>query len=252
MDIHDVSEYISWPIPRPEFYIQDILPKQGSMLLYGEPKVKKSWLAQYLAYCISVGEPCVGFRTTQARVFLGNFEISVNAYAWRLKDMARNFTLQERMLYEGTQVLTQLEQTEQFNSFRALMRVLMPKVIVLDCLAMCFGGDENNGEQMGQFIGNMAILKEELGCSLIIVHHTNKNQLASSSVDRARGHSRLTGWVDTLVYMAPQPSGVQLQIKARQATRELGNVNIEFHDYLWSVRGAADATVTQTPAVVVE
>ena len=252
MDIHDVSEYVTWNIPRPEFYIQDILPKQGTMLLYGEPKVKKSWLAQFMAFCVSLGEPCIGFNTTQARTFLGNFEISAHAQAWRLKDMAEHFTLQEQMLYEGTHVLMYLNETEQFNQFRALMRVLEPKVIVLDCLAMCFSGDENNGEQMAQFIGNMATLKEELDCSLIIVHHSNKNQLASSSVDRARGHSRLTGWVDSLVYMVSQPSGVQLQIKARQATREIPNINIQFHDYIWTLRGAQTATVTQTPAVVTE
>ena len=57
-----------------------------------------------------------------------------------------------------------------------------------------------------------------------------------NSVDRARGHSRLSGWVDTLAYLCEQPSGLQLQIKARQATREIPNMNIRFEDYMWSRR----------------
>ena len=237
MEFHDVSEYISWNLPRPEFYIQDILPKQGVLLLYGNPKVKKSWLAEYMAFCISLGEEFLGFRTEQARVFLANFEISPIAYHWRLRDMAVNFELQPQMFYEGTQMLMYLDEQESFNRFAAVLREVQPKVIILDCLAMCFGGDENNGEQIAGFIRNISELKAEHEASVVIVHHTNKNLLVSSSVDRARGHSRLAGWVDTLVYMAEQPSGVQLQFKARQATREIYNLNIQFENYLWTRRG---------------
>lgn len=237
MEIHDVAEYITWNIPRPSFYIQDILPKQGVMLLYGDPKVKKSWLVQHMAYCISVGEEWLGFNTEQARVLIAQFEISPIAYAWRLKDMARNFELQNQMLYEVSPTLMYLEDEENFNRFAAAIRGIQPKVIILDCLAACFGGDENNGEQMASFIEKMVALKTEHEASLVIVHHANKNQLVSSSVNKARGHSRLTGWVDTLVYMAEQPSGIQLQFKARQATRELYNLNIEFSNYNWTRRG---------------
>ncbi len=236
MEVHDVSELIHWNIPRPAFYLQDILPKEGVMLLYGDPKVKKSWLVQHMAYCLAVGDEWLGFRTEQARVLLANFEISWRAYVWRLKDMSRNFTLQSQMLYETSPMLMFLEEEVNFNRFRDLVRRIQPEVIILDCLAGSFGGDENNGEQMAGWIGRMNELRIENNSSMVIVHHTNKNLLSTSSVDRARGHSRLAGWVDTLLYMVGQPTGVQLQFKARQATRELSNLNIRFQNYLWSVR----------------
>lgn len=236
MEVHDVSEYIHWQIPRPEFYIQDILPKQGVMLVYGNPKVKKSWLVQYTAYCISIGEEWLGFRTEQARVLLAQFEISPLAYAWRLRDMARNFELQPQMLYETSPMLMYLDDDENYNRFMAVIRRIEPKVIILDCLAACFGGDENSGADMARLIERISVLKAECESSVILVHHTNKNLLSTSSVDRARGHSRLAGWVDTLVYMAEQPSGVQLQFKARQSTRELSNLNVRFENYLWTRR----------------
>lgn len=240
MIVHDVSEYVTWDIPRPEFYIQDILPKQGVMLIYGNPKVKKSWLVQHMAYCLSVGEEWLGFRTEQARTLLAQFEIAPIAYAWRLKDMARNFTLQSQMLYETSPMLMYLDDRENYNRFAAGIREIQPKIIVLDCLAACFGGDENDGHDIANFIEKISNLKSEHEASVIIVHHTNKNLLSSSSVDRARGHSRLAGWVDTLLYMAEQPSGVQLQFKARQSTRELRNINVEFTNYSWVRRNVAD------------
>ncbi len=240
MEVHDVSDYVTWNIPRPEFYIQDILPKQGVMLIYGNPKVKKSWLVQHMAFTLAIGDEWLGFRTEPARVLLANFEISPIAYFWRLRDMARNYQLPAQMLYEVSPMLMYLDEQENFNRFASWVREMNPDVIILDCLAACFGGDENDGGQMARWIARMGELKAENDASLIIVHHTNKNLLSTSSVDRARGHSRLTGWVDTLCFIMEQPSGVQLQFKARQATRELRNLNIQFQDYNWTIRGGAN------------
>ena len=206
------------------------------MLLYGNPKVKKSWLSQYMAFCISVGIDCLGFRTEQVRVLIAQFEISPIAYAWRLRDMAVNFQLQNQMLYETSPMLMYIDEEENFNVFAAAIRPYHPKVIILDCLAACFGGDENNSRDIARFIEKVAILKAEHEAAVILVHHTNKNLLATSSVDRARGHSRLAGWVDTLLYLCEQPTGVQLQIKARQATRDIHNINIVFENYLWRIQ----------------
>ena len=236
MIIYDVASYIRQNLPRPQFYIQDILPKQGVMLLYGSPKVKKSWLSEYIAFCISLGVDCLGLRTEQAKVFIAQFEISPLAYHWRLKDMAQHFELQDNFLFEASPMLLYLDEEENFNRFMASLGNIQPKVIILDCLAACFGGDENNGEDMARFIEKMSILKQEFDASLIIVHHTNKQDMVSSSVNRARGHSRLAGWVDTLVYLAEQPTGVQLQIKARQASHEIHNINVIFENYLWQIR----------------
>lgn len=236
MIIHDVNQYIHWDLPRPEFYIQDVLPKQGVLLLYGNPKVRKSWLAQYMAFCIAVGIPCLGLRTEQTRTLISNFEISPIAYAWRLRDMAQHFQMQDGFFYECSPMLMYLDEDENYNRFAAAIRPTAPKVIVLDCLQACFGGDENNGEDMARFIEKINALKTEFEASIILVHHTNKNLVSNSSVDKARGHSRLAGWVDTLIFMCEQPTGVQLQIKARQSTREVPNINISFENYMWRVR----------------
>lgn len=236
MLVHDVSEYITWQLPRPEFYIKDILPKQGVMLVYGEPKVKKSWLVEYMGFCLSTGTEWLGLRTEQARTLICNFEISPIAYAWRLRDMAVNFHVQNQMFYETSPMLMYLDDDQNFNEFKAGVRELAPRVIVLDCLAACYGGDENDGEQMARWIEKISQLKQENEASIVIVHHTNKNLLSNSSVDRARGHSRLTGWVDTLCYMVQQPLGIQLQFKARQATREVPNSNIRFDNFMWTLR----------------
>jgi len=237
--IHDVSEYVTWNIPPVQFYIQDLLPKEGSLLLYGAPGVKKSWLVQGMAYTLATGDEWLGFRVEQARTLLVNFEISAVSYHWRLRDMSGAYTLPPQMLFESSPNTLYLEIRENFNRFMEDIRPIAPEVVILDCLQGCYGSDENSTQEMSVFLGHMAELKAEFHCSLVIVHHSNKNLFVGSSMDRSRGTTKLPGWVDTVVYMVKQPSGtVQLQFsKTRQSRRELRNMNINFHDYIWEVGG---------------
>jgi RecA-family ATPase len=236
MDLHDVNVLIHQNLPRPEFYIEDILPKQGVMLVYGNPKVKKSWLVSHMGYAIATGDNWLGLHTTQGRVFMGQFEISPYSYANRMQSMGRHFQLQDNMYFETSPGLCYLEEPENYNRLKEVINRVEPAVIFLDCMAACFGGDENDSREMAHFIEIATDLRALHNSSLVIVHHTNKNILTNNSVDRARGHSRLAGWVDTLLYMAEQPTGVQLQIKSRQATREIPNINVGFTDHNWIIR----------------
>jgi len=241
INVHDVSEYITRDLPRPIFYIEELLPKDGSLLLYGNPKVRKSWLAEYMGFCIANGIEFLGFPTTQSRVLLAQFEIGVYSYWWRLKLMGQRFQTQEQRLFETSPGRLYLNEQLNYNVFLSAIRHTNPQVIIIDCMSAAFSGDENSGEAMAQTIMILTNLKNEFGrdTSIVLVHHTNKNLLSNSSVDRARGHSSLTGWADTLMYMAEQPTGVQLQIKSRQATREIDNVNITFDRdrHIWSLQG---------------
>ena len=150
--------------------------------------------------------------------------------------MSRNFTLQSQMLYEMSPGLLYIDEQENFNRLSAAVREIQPKVIILDCLAACFGGDENDSRDMARFVGNVSQLRAENDASIVLVHHTRKTPSVSSFAEMARGQSRLAGWVDTLVYMAQQPTGIQLQFMARQASRELHSVNIRFTGGIWERR----------------
>ena len=237
MIIHDIAEYVTWNIPPLEFYIQDLLTKEGTMLLYGAAGVKKSWLVEYLGFCIASGEEWLGFRTMQARVLVVNFEISSISYYWRLKNMSHIFATPPQSYYEGSPSVLYLEDRGTFERFAADVRPIHPEVIILDCLQGCYGGSENKTEEMSGFIWNMVELKSEHQAALVIVHHANKNPFVISSMDKARGSTKLTGWVDTVLYMAEQPSGTQLQFgKTRHSRNPLHPLNIKFEDYIWSRR----------------
>jgi len=187
-----------------------------------------------MGFCIATGSEWLGFPTQQARVLIVNFEISAIGYHWRLRDMSRNFTLEPQMLYEASPSIIPLEERGVFDRFAADVRPIQPNIIILDCLSGCFTGDENSSREMSSWIMNISELKAEHHAAVVIVHHSNKNLLAISAMDRSRGHTKLPGWVDTVIYMVNQPSGVQLQFsKTRLSRREIRSLNIRFQDYNW-------------------
>jgi len=240
--IHDVSEYVAWNVRSPDFFIKDLLPRGGSLLLYGQPGVMKSWLSQHMGYCIATGTEWLGFPTFQGRTLVVNFEISAPSYHGRLRLMSRRFELEPQTLYEYSPSLLYLENDRVFHGFQEKIDEISPDVIILDCLSGCFGGDENSSREMSELILHLTELKRETR-AIIVVHHSNKNILATNPMDRSRGHTKLTGWVDSILYMVNQPAGKQVQFgKTRHSTRVLHSLNIRFDNYSWELRTGAGRT----------
>jgi hypothetical protein len=72
-----------------------------------------------------------------------------------------------------------------------------PSLIVIDTLARAMGeGDENTAKDMGAFVKNCDILRENLGCHVMVIHHSGKD-----SGRGARGSSSLYGAIDTELHL---------------------------------------------------
>lgn len=66
------------------------------------------------------------------------------------------------------------------------------RMVVIDTLARCFGGnDENSASDMGAFIVSCDRIKEATGATVVVVHHSGKNE-----INGARGSSALRAACD--------------------------------------------------------
>lgn len=223
-------------MPRPTFYIEHLLTEKGTMLLYGNAGAMKSWMAEYIGWCIATGTEWMGFTTRQARVLIANFELPQLVYFWRLRNMGRHFTLPNNTsFYEASPDEMALINRAEFDRFAEDIRPIAPQVIILDCFQAFFGGDENSLQEVGTFFRYLKELRDEFSSSIIIVHHTNKNELLSGAMGRVRGTSGLQGKVDTVVRLVEQPGGRQLQFEKYRvsAAAELFPINVKFEDYKW-------------------
>ena len=235
---HDVAEWTQQEVPHPPFFIQHILPKGGILMLYGDAGVMKSWMALHTAFCIATGSEWFDFRTYQARVLIVNFEIAPWGYHDRLVKVNGNFSVEIGMLMESSPGTIFLDEPGVFEAFKnELIEPLQPDVIILDCLARCYGGDENSNQELGRFFLKLDELKMD-GRSIILIHHCNKSMLITSTMGRARGGTRLTGDPDSVIRMVEQPTGRQLQFEKNRLCdiQNLYSKNIIFENYLWRLR----------------
>jgi RecA-family ATPase len=68
----------------------------------------------------------------------------------------------------------------------AIARAGVPLVLlVVDTLNRTFGGGDENGAEMTDYVDNVGRLKAEFGCTAIIVHHIPKN--AETVTERGHG-----------------------------------------------------------------
>src|SRR5439155_17182506 len=82
-----------------------------------------------------------------------------------------------------------------------------PVLIIIDTLARCLvGGDENSAKDMGIAIAALDRLRAELGCSVLVVHHTGH-----ANEERERGSSALRAAVDTLLVLRAAGSVITLK-----------------------------------------
>lgn len=237
MILNDVSEYVYRDLKPPMFFIEDILPQGGVLLLFGGPKVMKSWMSQQMGYAIATGKEWMGFISRQGKVIMFQFEISPIAYWLRLKLQYQHYPELKRgcgQYFEHSQLGMDLGNDEDFKHIAAHLIDTKPDVIFLDCLAACFKGDENSSKDMSDFIERINMLRNICGSAVVLVHHSRKMPALSSFAETARGAGRLAGWVDTLACLTSISSNKkQLQFMARQAVRELPPLDVTFQNHLF-------------------
>jgi hypothetical protein len=77
--------------------------------------------------------------------------------------------------------------------------------VIIDTLARCFSGDENQQEDMGQFVRRLDTLREQYAATVLVVHHSKK---ADSN---ERGSSAFRGACDTMMFVSKDGVDITLE-----------------------------------------
>lgn len=188
------------------------LINQGSLVaVYGQSNIGKSFVTLDMAGHIAIGRDWAGFKLKERGSVLvvageagGTYDARTSALKRRLglpEDIGeREFPL---VIYDDyidllgdPKVHGICEGVLELIAQQGFLREdtgLECKLIVVDTLSSVFGGgNENSSEDMGRFVSNMLQLVKMTGCTVVIVHHSGKDQSAG-----LRGHSKLIGGIDT-------------------------------------------------------
>lgn len=193
---YSTSELIQ--LPPPSWLVHSILPAGGLVGLYGRPGAGKSFIAIDLALCVATGRRWHGHAAKKQFVLYvsaeGGTGIAKRVSAWLSSNGVSPSVPDIGWIIESLPIYATSEDMSVL--FRRLDKEVQqyPKLVVIDTLARCLEGDENQQADMGRFIAGIDRMRHEWGATVIVVHHTRKSD------DDERGSSAFRGAAETMLF----------------------------------------------------
>lgn len=190
----------------PDWLLRGMLERDTFALIFGDPGTGKSFLAIDWACRIATGTP---WRDQAVKagpvVYLageGRQGFGRRTRAW---EQHHGVSLADAPLYVGPAVAI-ADPGELVDLIAAIDEGEAPALIVLDTLARCFGGgDENATKDMSAFVSACDALRRRYGCTILVVHHTGH-----ADKNRARGAIALKAALDAEYRLSDNDAGLKL------------------------------------------
>lgn len=177
----------------PDWLLRGMLERDTFALVFGDPGSGKSFLAIDWACRVVTGTPWRSHDVTQGPVVYVAGE-GQQGFGRRIRAWSEynGVSLADAPLYVAPAVAIP-EARDLIALVQAIHDVAgKPTLIVLDTLARCFGGgDENSTQDMSQFVSACDVLRRQYGCTILVVHHTGH-----ADKNRARGAIALKAALD--------------------------------------------------------
>jgi hypothetical protein len=221
MQLYSVGELFD--LPGPEWQIEKVFPMESFVVIYGASGEGKSFLALDMGLSVAQGKGWQGRAVQQGSVVYvaaeGGRSIRKRINAWMLHhnvgDIQNAF-----FLLEGVQVTND----EDVSSLIKLIhdRGIKPSLIVLDTLARCFvGGDENSAKEMGEFIDGVGKLQKAVGATVMVLHHTGKNGATE------RGSTALRGAADVMIHVSKLNDAITVENDKQKDDEEFEKITMD-------------------------
>ncbi|HDX3878228.1 TPA: AAA family ATPase [Escherichia coli] len=179
-----------------DYVVKGIIPAVSLCSIYGASGSYKSFLAGSWTCHVSTGRHWGGRRVAHGAVLYvvgeGGIGVPRRVRAWEVVhgEQVKNLYLVNRPIFPAAP----FDVDEMVIAARQVERETGKPVrmIILDTLARCFGGnDENDSRDMGAFIRGCDELKRRTGATVLVVHHSGKDETKG-----ARGSSAFRASLD--------------------------------------------------------
>lgn len=210
----------------PRFILDEIIPENSLVLLYGAPKVGKSSLVYYIVGLISMGIPVWGRKTTKKKVLYLDLEQSPQFAAERIK----------KQFSENLEDLD-MDLAFSFKNFkRGGLKVIEEKVnegygvVVIDTLAAFSAHKEGGNLYYNEYeiMSSFRSICKSSGITMIVVHHTNKQKLVS-------GSTALTGSADVIMEVRRMESRGWLYVDGKNVKRDRYVLGVDMNLGKWEI-----------------
>lgn len=204
------SDYFARPLPEENWLVEHLIPRGGTVQLYGKPKSGKSFLALTLASALGDGAPyflCREFRVkTRGTVLFLQLDTPPGLWTEYLHTTARPYGAVRwadamQVPEPPFDINMPVHQTWLHNQ----VVEHEPVLLVVDSLRELHRGDENDSAVMTKVF---ARLRKAIGldCAVLLLHHQKKigAMEVPDLIDSSRGASYIAGKVDVLMRLTGQ------------------------------------------------
>ena len=195
LQIFSLDEFVQQPVT--SSLVRGVIPAKAIVVIFGPPKGGKTFSACDLTMHAAHGldwQGCAVPRRLRVVYLCGEgvTGLRVRLKAW----LEHHDNIQEPGEFH---ILPQsLSLPDQVANLVEGMRPLNPDIVVTDTLNAYFGGgDENSTQDMTAWCGSIRYLRDCLGCSVVVIHHSGHGDSG-----RERGSIVLRATADVLVQVA--------------------------------------------------
>ena len=214
---------------KPDYLIEGLIEKGDQVLLYGQPKVGKTFLAIQMACALACQKPFLKWKIQKRRkVLYVNFEMGERVFSERISKFLdqpdSDLSPDDRVVFFDNQLAGNLvftvrprsvEILEQSDSLEKLISEEKPDFIVFDTLAKLHSENESENNAIQRVLTGIRNVCEldKVPITHMIVHHARKasiNMPENSPVlspAEIRGGSAIRGEADVILGLAKNTGG---------------------------------------------
>lgn len=198
--------------------VEPLWAAQAVGLLAGSPKTGKTWMALDLAVAVASNTHCLGSLPvlTHGPVLVYAAEDAQPILRERLAALVavRGISLETLPVSVIVEPVLRLDTERDQERLAETLRLLRPRLVVLDPLIRLHRLDENSSREVSALLSYFRQLQREYSVALLLVHHMRKGG-GSRPGENLRGSSDLHAWGDTLLYLRRTQEGILLTVEHR-------------------------------------
>ena len=230
-------------LPPPNPLVEGWIDKGTLNVIYGKPKMGKTFVGLDLAMCVATGSYWHGTPVEKANVLYIAAE-GVNYYAPRLRAWQQINNIHNPP--EGFTVFNGRIDLLDAGAVAELHSIIEEQeigLVVPDTLARCMpGAEENSSQSMGIAVDNMTAIARATGTTFCAIHHSGKDESKG-----LRGSSALLGALDSSLVLKASGNGIRLHAEDQRGHEQ---PNDKFFRLQQGVDGAAIVDIDREGATL--
>lgn len=202
------DDYLSLPSTPETWLIKPLLPSSGAMLLYGDPKVGKSFAALQMCEAIMTGSEFLGFPCRKGKVVYVQLDTPRNVWQARISDLAAVAAITTLPHFTDRELLNtwpfDILNPEHLIMLREELQAITPDLVVIDTLRESHSADENDSTEMQAAVSALVAATQPAAIALISHSRKPSQEGGFSLMNDNRGSSYVVGRMDAVMRFTPK------------------------------------------------